>query len=81
LRTLLKEERKVQLRQAVRDLPGQMRGCLTLRLHHELSYQEIATIMKLSPETVKAHLARGRKRLRRELSNGEPEGPAASKDG
>jgi len=63
LTTLIDSEEVTRLREAVRDLPPKMRDCLTLRLYHELSYREIATVMKLSPETVKAHLARARKRL------------------
>ena len=69
---LLEAEEGARLREAVKRLPRKMRDCLVLRLYHELSYQEIATVMKLSPETVKAHLARARKRLREELGDGEP---------
>jgi RNA polymerase sigma-70 factor (ECF subfamily) len=45
-----------------------MRQCLTLRLYHQLAYQEIAVVMKLSIETVKAHLFRARKKLQERLT-------------
>jgi RNA polymerase sigma-70 factor (ECF subfamily) len=66
---LIEEERRRALRGAVLELPEQMRDCLTLRLYHQLSYQEIAVIKKVSVETVKAHLARGRGRLRMALAD------------
>lgn len=62
------EERRRALAAAVAELPEQMRHCLTLRLYHQLSYREIATLKKLSAEAVKAHLFRARKRLRERLS-------------
>ena len=64
LRGMLREERREALRQAVRALPDQMRRCLTLRIYHELSYREIATVMKIEIDTVKAHLFQARERLR-----------------
>lgn len=65
LRGMLREERRRVLREAVRELPDQMRKCLTLRIYHELSYREIATVMKIEIDTVKAHLFQARERLRR----------------
>jgi RNA polymerase sigma-70 factor (ECF subfamily) len=64
---LLDEERWRALRAAVAELPEQMRECLTLRLYHQLSYSEIATVRKISIETVKAHLFRARKKLQEKL--------------
>jgi RNA polymerase sigma-70 factor (ECF subfamily) len=75
---LIDEERRQALRGAVGELPEQMRDCLTLRLYHQLSYQEIAVIKKVSAETVKAHLARGRKRLQEALADLEPGGEEAT---
>lgn len=68
---LIAAERREALRAAVEELPEQGRHCLTLRLYHQLSYQEIAVVKKLSVETVKAHLSRARKRLRGQLSGFE----------
>jgi RNA polymerase sigma-70 factor (ECF subfamily) len=66
---LLDEERWRALRGAVAELPDQMRECLTLRLYHQLSYQEIAVVKKISIETVKAHLFRARKKLQEKLAD------------
>jgi RNA polymerase sigma factor (sigma-70 family) len=57
------------LRAAVAELPEQMRDCLTLRLYHQLSYNEIAVIKKISVETVKAHLFRAKKKLQEKLAD------------
>jgi RNA polymerase sigma-70 factor (ECF subfamily) len=63
------EERALQrqglkfLRAAFQDLPDQMRRCCILRYEKGLKYQEIAVVMKISIETVKAHLHQARKRL------------------
>jgi RNA polymerase sigma-70 factor (ECF subfamily) len=66
---LLDEERWRALRAAVTELPEQMRDCLTMRLYHQLSYAEIATVKKISVETVKAHLFRARQKLRQTLAD------------
>jgi RNA polymerase sigma-70 factor (ECF subfamily) len=68
LENLLAAEKRQALAAAVAALPEQMRDCLTLRLHHQLAYKEIAVIKKLSIETVKAHLFRARKKLEDELA-------------
>jgi RNA polymerase sigma-70 factor (ECF subfamily) len=65
---LLVEERRRALAEAVEELPEQMRDCLTLRLHHQLAYEEIAVVKKLSIQTVKAHLFRARKKLHERLA-------------
>jgi RNA polymerase sigma-70 factor (ECF subfamily) len=77
---LLRKERSRLLRQAIDRLPEQMRKCLVLRIDRELRYKEIAVLMRLSPETVKVHLLKARKRLQEELGPyfqdplaGEPE--------
>lgn len=67
---MLDRERRRALRTAVAELPEQMRDCLTLRLYHQLAYQEIATVKKISVETVKAHLFRARKKLQETLADG-----------
>jgi RNA polymerase sigma-70 factor (ECF subfamily) len=51
------------LRAALKELPPQMRECCILRYVKGLKYQEIAELMQISIETVKAHLFQGRKRL------------------
>ena len=63
LDTLVVRERRAKLRAALQGLPPQMRFCCVLRYERGLKYQEIATEMKISIETVKAHLHQARKRL------------------
>lgn len=65
LRGMLRDERRRALRSAVRELPPQMRKCLTLRIYQEMTYREIAAVMKIEIDTVKAHLFQARERLRR----------------
>lgn len=67
LREVLSKEEYVALAAAVDELPEQMRRCLELRLYHELSYREVATVLKISVQTVKAHLHQARGRLREKL--------------
>jgi RNA polymerase sigma-70 factor (ECF subfamily) len=55
------------LREALAELPEQMRQCVRLRLKDDLKYKEIAEVMKISIETVKTHLHHAKKRLRPRL--------------
>ena len=63
------DQQRQAVRRAVRELPEQMRQCLTLRLYHELSYREVAATMRIKIDTVKAHLFQARRRLRERLSD------------
>ena len=65
LRGVLRDERRRALRAAVEELPLQMRKCLTLRIYQEMTYRQIAALMKIEIDTVKAHLFQARERLRR----------------
>lgn len=65
---VLRNERHEILRQAIGSLPDQMRKCLVLRVYQDLRYREIAGVMRLSVETVKAHLFQARRRLKRQLA-------------
>lgn len=58
------------LRRELQELPDQMRRCCILRYEKGLKYQEIATSMGISIETVKAHLHQARKRLIARLGGG-----------
>jgi RNA polymerase sigma-70 factor (ECF subfamily) len=60
---LLDDERRRELYDAMAALPDQMRRCLALRVHQDLKYREIASVMRLSIDTVKAHLFQARQRL------------------
>jgi RNA polymerase sigma-70 factor (ECF subfamily) len=68
LREILTGERAKILTEALRDLPPQMRRCVELRVHRDLKYREIAELMRISIETVKAHLFQARQILRSRLS-------------
>ena len=61
---ILRAEQREQIRAAVAELPEQMRRCIELRVFQDLSYGEIAVLMRISPQTVKAHLFQARQRLR-----------------
>ncbi|MCP4898323.1 MAG: RNA polymerase sigma factor [bacterium] len=69
LNEVLNDERQQAMRKAIQELPNQMRRCLTFRIYHDLSYREIATVMKLKIDTVKAHLFQARARLKEKLSS------------
>ena len=65
----LEKEKLEKLREALQLLPQQMRRCAQLRVVHELSYAEIAALMNISVNTVKAHLHQAQKVLRARLSS------------
>lgn len=63
----LEGERRQLLHRAIGELPEKMRRCVVLRVEQDLSYREIAALLRLSTETVKVHLFQARKRLRDSL--------------
>lgn len=64
---ILAEERVRVLRDALEDLPVQMRRCVELRVDRDLKYREIAELMHISIDTVKAHLYQARQQLKVKL--------------
>jgi RNA polymerase sigma-70 factor (ECF subfamily) len=66
---LLEKERRERLTQAVKDLPPQMQRCVHLRVRKALSISEIAAVMQISTNTVKAHLHQARKALKEKLGD------------
>jgi RNA polymerase sigma-70 factor, ECF subfamily len=66
---LLEEERRELLARAIQGLPVQMRRCVMLRIGMDLKYREIAELMQISIEAVKAHLFQARQRLKAELGS------------
>jgi RNA polymerase sigma-70 factor (ECF subfamily) len=71
---LLQKERAELLRQALAELPLELREVLVLRELEEFSYTEIASIAKIPMGTVMSRLNRARKRLQQVLlvpTNGE----------
>jgi RNA polymerase sigma-70 factor (ECF subfamily) len=69
LRVALEKERLEKLRGALQHLPRQMHRCVQLRIVHDLSHVEIAKLMGISVNTVKAHLQQARNALRTQLSS------------
>lgn len=64
----ISREQSAAFHAALQELPAQMRRCCLLRYEKGLKYQEIAILMKISIETVKAHLYQARQRLAARLS-------------
>ena len=64
---LEQRDRVVMLRDALEKLPGTLRTAVLLRDIQELSYQEIATQLRLPEGTVKSRINRGRTELARQI--------------
>ena len=77
IQALLEKERRAKVDRAIQDLPPQMRRCVQLRINKGLSIAEIAGVMRISANTVKAHLHQARSALKEDLaelfSNNETE--------
>jgi RNA polymerase sigma-70 factor (ECF subfamily) len=58
----------VALEQAIADLPARRREVFVLRCVHDLSYKEIADVMRISPQTVANQLSRAIGALRHALA-------------
>ena len=71
-----RRETSARVRAALNELPAAYRLALTLYYFQELRYEEIATVLNLPLNTVKAHIRRGRLALARRL--GAPEVQEAS---
>ena len=67
MEALLEKERRDKLDEAIQSLPPQMRRCVQLRVIKMLSLAEIAAVMHISINTVKAHLHQAKKALKEEL--------------
>jgi RNA polymerase sigma-70 factor (ECF subfamily) len=63
LDAMVRDERLKALRAAIGELAPKQRLCMELRVYQERSVQEIAAALRISPETVKAHLFQARQRL------------------
>lgn len=69
LQQTLSAEAKGKLREALSSLPPQMRRCVELRVYEDLKYREIAERMRISIDTVKAHLFQARQILKGKLGD------------
>jgi RNA polymerase sigma-70 factor (ECF subfamily) len=63
LSSAMREEQRRILRDAIEQLPPQRRRCVVLWAYYELTYEQIAVVMRLSIGTIKAHLAQARRQL------------------
>lgn len=63
----VKQEEKEQLHLAMQMLDEEQRQILTLRVVNDLSYTEIADILRVKEGTVKSRLSRARENLRKKL--------------
>ncbi len=60
---MLDSERRLKLREALEELPPQMRACVKLSVVEELEYPEIANRLGVSVNSVKVHMHRARHNL------------------
>jgi RNA polymerase sigma-70 factor (ECF subfamily) len=67
LRRVLGKERMRTVARGLDEMPSQMRRCALMAWYLGYSNQQIATLLGISPETVKAHHFKARKRLRERL--------------
>lgn len=63
-----RNETRRWLEAAIARLPDHQRAPIVLRFIEDLSYEEIATVLKCPVGTAKSHVHRGTRRLRRELA-------------
>jgi RNA polymerase sigma-70 factor (ECF subfamily) len=66
---MLAAEREEILHDSIGTLPPQMQLCVRLRVEEDLKYKEIAKVMHISIDTVKAHLFQARQLLKDKLSD------------
>ena len=64
---LADQDRREKIQQAIMSLPVQYREIIVLRHLEDLSYQELASILKISPDAVKVRLYRAREQLKNYL--------------
>jgi RNA polymerase sigma factor (sigma-70 family) len=79
-RAAYEKERREALAQGIQELPPQMRQVLALRIERELKHREIAAVLRISVDTVKAHLFQARQRLRAVLGEDFGEWPEPEHD-
>ena len=65
----VRRERLEALRGAIGELAPKQRLCMELHVYQERSVHEIAAALRISPETVKAHLFQARQRLWEKLQH------------
>lgn len=78
LREIVNRDALDRVERTLRELPPQMRRTMTLRLYRGLTYNDIARLLAISPNTVKRHLAEARKRLQSALDSTSVSSPSSS---
>ena len=80
VQALEQQDRVMLLRQALAELPETLRTAVLMRDIQELSYQEIADMLRLPEGTVKSRINRGRTELARQVKRlrGEDYSPTGS---
>jgi len=71
LRTIINRETMSKVTDIVHGLPPRMRHCLHLRIIQQRKYEEIATVLGISIDTVKSQLSKARTRIRDAFSDSE----------
>ena len=66
-RSLERQERRLQVHEAIKKLSPDLRECVILRDIEELSYQEIVDLLQIPEGTVKSRINRGRIELAKVL--------------
>lgn len=66
-RSLERQERRLQVHEAIKKLSPDLRECVILRDIEELSYQEIVDLLRIPEGTVKSRINRGRIELAKVL--------------
>ena len=67
---VLRDERAVQVRQAIAQLPAKQKAALILRMYHDMSHQEIADTLGSSVGAVKANVFHALQNLKKLLREG-----------
>ncbi len=66
-RQAIRSESQRALREAIRQLPEDMRSAIVLRDIEGMSYEEIANALNINIGTIKSRISRGREKLREKL--------------
>lgn len=74
LESVVGEERRTRLRQAVAALPPRQKATLVLKVYHELTFEEVARMLNCPVGTAKANYHHALTRLRRDLGAREGKG-------